>query len=69
MGYNFLYYRIIRGIKTMTVIDFKNARLMHFDLEYLQSKEAPEDLKAYMRTVWKSRVENSMWEYKGKTPQ
>ena len=41
---------------------------MDFDLEYLQSDEAPEDLKAYMRTIWKSHVQSSAFEYKGKTP-
>ena len=68
MSYKFMYYRIERGEKIITVMDFKNARFMNFDLEYLQSDEAPEDLKAYMRTIWKSHVQSSAFEYKGKTP-
>ncbi|QOY37994.1 hypothetical protein AWH56_010745 [Anaerobacillus isosaccharinicus] len=69
MSYKFMYYSSQRGVKIITLMDFKNARLMNFDLEYLQSEEAPDELKAYMRKIWKSRVENSMWEYKGKTPR
>lgn len=66
MRYKFMYYQFKRGNKIITVLDFKKARFMNFDLEYLQSDEAPEDLKAYMRTIWKSHVENSQFEYKSR---
>ncbi|QOY37029.1 hypothetical protein AWH56_005120 [Anaerobacillus isosaccharinicus] len=66
MRYKFLYYEIVRGEKLITVLDFQEARTIRFDLEALQSDQLEEDLKAYMRTIWKSHVMNSQFEYKSK---
>lgn len=64
MRYKFLYYKVIRGEKIITVLDFKEGRFIHFDLEALQSDDLDEVLKEYMRTIWKSHVMNSQFEYK-----
>lgn len=64
MRYKFLYYKVVRGEKIMTVMDFKEGRFIHFDLEALQSDELDKELKNYMRTIWKSHVMNSSHEYK-----
>lgn len=66
MRYKFLYYEVIRGEKLITVLDFQEARTIRFDLEALQSDQLEEDLKAYMRTIWKSHVMNGLFEYKCK---
>ncbi|MCT8138663.1 hypothetical protein H1D32_13465 [Anaerobacillus sp. CMMVII] len=42
----------------MIVMDFNNGRLRHFDLKFLKTDEADEELKGYMRSIWKSHVEN-----------
>jgi len=64
MRYKFTYFKVILGEKIMTVIDFKEGRFINFDLEALQSDELDEELKAYMRTIWKTHVQNSAYEYK-----
>ena len=66
MRYKFLYYEVVRGEKLMTVLDYQEARTIRFDLGALQSDQLEEDLKAYMRTIWKSHVENGLFEYKSK---
>lgn len=65
MRYKFLYYKIVGGERIITVLDFKEGRLITFDLEALQSDELDEDLKGYMRSIWKSHVLNSAYESKG----
>lgn len=45
MRYKFFYYKVIRGEKIMTVMDFKETRMITFDLEALQSNELDEDKK------------------------
>lgn len=64
MRYKFLYYKVTRGEKIMTVMDFKEGRFINFDLGVLQFDELDEVLKEYMRMIWKSHVENSQFEYK-----
>lgn len=66
MRYKFLYYEVVRGEKLITVLDYQDARTIRFDLEALQSDHLEEDLKAYMRTIWKSHVMNGLFEYKSK---
>lgn len=63
--YKFLYYKLIKGEKHITVLDFKLPGTITFTLEDLKSDELPEELKAYMRTIWKSHVESGAYEYKG----
>lgn len=59
-----MYYKVVRGEKIITVMDFKKGRFINFDLEALQSDKLDEELIAYMRTIWKSHVMNSAYEYK-----